>query len=79
MSEVQERDKLMSRILSTIKNELDKSENRQHIKCFLDPVMMFFIKTIQPYIVLITILLLVLIISQTYVAYTLVCRIDALR
>lgn len=72
-----ERDRILSRILSTLRNELEKKDTQNHIKCFFDPVMLYLLKSVQPYIILVIVLLTLLVMSQAFIALKLYG--DALR
>lgn len=55
-----------TRILNLIRSEIAKSENKQRIKDVVDPIVWYAWRGIQPYIILIIILLAVSVVCQGY-------------
>ena len=65
-------DNFASQIVSLVRNEIDKSENQKRIKqCVIDPILIYALQSILPYIVIVIIFLLLLLFGQGYTIYKL--------
>lgn len=61
-----ESDRLSGRILDLIKREIMKEENKSKLKTSVDGLCFYVISTIQPYLLIVLVLLMVIIVSQFY-------------
>ena len=67
--------KLIQKLIHEITDELQKDHNKQKLENhLLDPCMNFVIQKIQPYVIATTILILILVISISFIIYLLLSK-----
>lgn len=62
---------LSFKIIDMIRSEIEKAENRKKLQQCFDPILIYAIKSIQPYIVTIFVLLVIVIFMLTYIVFKL--------
>lgn len=71
MTDTQINDRLTMRIIDVIKTEIAKSETQQKLKCVVDPLMTYLVGVVQPYILIIVIIIFITLILQGYMVHKL--------
>jgi hypothetical protein len=69
MDEQQPEERLSSRILNMLKNEISKGETQKTLKCMIDPLTLYVLEVLQPYLIVIIVLLTTICMLQGYIIF----------
>lgn len=58
--------RLSIKIMEMLRQEMEKSGTKEKIKCMIDPVFLYIIGVLQPYIVIVVAIMMILLFSQGY-------------
>ncbi len=60
-------DRLSSKILELLKSEITKTETQKKIKCMIDPLSIYLVSGLQPYVFTLIILMIFILLFQGYI------------
>ena len=60
----------MSKIIKTVREELERSATQQQLQCVINPLIVYTLRCFRPYVVLLLLLLVINISLQAYCVYS---------
>lgn len=66
MNNVSQNDRLSTKILELLKSEIEKTDTQRKLKCMIDPLSLYLVSALQPYVLTLVALMVIIVVCQGY-------------